>query len=72
MKNPRRERLAEAGGVVAVFVNILFLRMLRVIKTGIRLPGILRTPRCEPGNYVCDFLIGHRLSTSIVAPVGGA
>jgi hypothetical protein len=31
MKNPRRERLAEADGVVAVFVNILFLRVLRVI-----------------------------------------
>src|ERR1700683_2856738 len=31
MKNPRREREASAGGVVSVFVDILFLRMLRVV-----------------------------------------
>jgi hypothetical protein len=35
MKNPRRERLADAGGVVSVFVDILFLRwflwVLRVV-----------------------------------------
>src|SRR5271168_168972 len=30
MKNPRRERLASAGGAVTGLVDILFLRVLRV------------------------------------------
>src|SRR5580692_6698856 len=72
MKNPRRERPVLAGGVVAVFVDILFLRVLRVVQSGIRLPRMLRSPRYQPGNYICNFLIGHRTSGDITAPVGCA
>src|ERR1700732_1454584 len=72
MKNPRRERLASAGGAVSAFVDILFLRVLRVVQCGIRLPRTLRTPRCQPGNYICNFLIGHRTVGDIAAPVGCA
>src|SRR5271155_103157 len=71
MRNPRRERLASAGLAVSVFVDILFLRVLRV-HSGIRLPRVLRTPRCQPGNYICDFLIGHWMSRDIATPVGCA
>src|ERR1700722_9144073 len=76
MKNPRRERLASAGGDVSGFVDIvflrLFLRVLRVANSGIRLPRILRAPRSQPRNYICDFLIGHWTSGDIAAPVGCA
>src|ERR1700733_6511896 len=87
MKNPRRERLAAVGGAVSVFpvsvfVDILFLRLLRrrwlrrrwlrIVRCGIRLPRILRTPRCQPGNNVCDFLIGHWAPWDIATPVGCA
>src|ERR1700688_2725985 len=71
-KNPRRERLASAGEAVTGLVNILFLRMLRVVQSGVRPPRILRTPRCQPGNYICNFLIGHWTSGNIAAPVGCA
>src|ERR1700689_28307 len=79
MRNPRRERLASAGGVVTVFVDILFLRLflpvlrlrlLRIVRSGIRLPRILCTPRCQPRNYIGDFLIGHWTSWDVAAPVG--
>src|ERR1700722_8732666 len=80
MKNPRRERLASAGGAVSPFGDILFLRVLRfrllrivsssVAQSGIRLPRILRAPRREPGNHIRDFLIGHWTSWNIAAPVG--
>src|ERR1700722_6376406 len=69
MRKPRRERLAPAGGGVSVFVDILFLRLLRGVQSGIRLPRILRTPGCQPGNHVCNFLIGHRMAGHIAAPV---
>src|SRR5580704_4678268 len=69
MKNPRRERRASVGGAisvfpVSVFVDILFLRLLRrrwlrIVHYGVRLPRILRAPRRQPGNNVRDFLIGH-------------
>src|ERR1700735_1590371 len=72
MKNPRRESESSAGGVVTVFVDILFLRVLRVVQSGIRLPRTLRTPRCQPGNYICDFLIGHWTAGDIATPVGCA
>src|SRR5580693_8995917 len=77
IKNPRRERLASAGGAVAVLVDIFFLRvlllrLLRIVRSGIRLPRILRTPRCQPSNYVCNFLIGHWTSGDIAAPVRSA
>src|SRR5580704_17627834 len=72
MKNPRREREPSAGGTVTVFDDILLLRVLRVFESGIRLPRIRRTPRCQPGNYIYDFLIGHRMSGSVPAPVGCA
>src|ERR1700728_1589898 len=72
IKNPRRERLGSAGGAVTVFVDILSLRVLRVVRSGIRLPRILRTPRRQPGNYICNFLIGHWTSGDIAAPVGCA
>src|SRR5580692_12789319 len=72
MKNARREREASAGGVVAVFVDILFLRVLRVVQSGIRLPRILRSASCQPGNYIGNFRIGHWTSGNIAAPVGRA
>src|ERR1700733_11910021 len=80
MKNPRRERLASVGGAisvfpVSVFVDILFLRLLRrrllrIANCGIRLPRILCTPRRQPRNNIRDFLIGHWTSGDIAAPVG--
>src|ERR1700691_4215239 len=70
MKNPRRERLASAVGAVTGLVDISFLRVLRVVLSGIRLPRILRTPRCQPSHYICDFLVGHWMSGDIAAPVG--
>src|SRR6202050_5948832 len=75
IKNPRRERLASAGGAVTVFVDILFLpvlrlRLLRIVRSGIRLPRILCTPRCQPRNYIGDFLIRHWTSWDVSAPVG--
>src|ERR1700686_4710991 len=72
MKNPRRERLGAAGGVVAVFVDILFLRVLRIVGSGIGLPRILRTPRSKPRNYIRYFLISHWTSGDIAAPVGSS
>src|ERR1700683_2823743 len=77
IKNPRRERLASAGGAVTVFVDILFLRalrlrLLRIVQSAISLAQILCTPRCQPGKYICIFLIGHCTSGHIAAPVGCA
>src|SRR5580704_13501495 len=81
MKNPRRERLASAGLADSVFVDILIsplllrvlrLRPLRIVQSGIRLPRILGAPRHQPGNYICDFLIGHWMSGDIAAPIGRA
>src|ERR1700722_2063642 len=76
MKNPRRERSGLADGAISGFVDILFLRfflrVLRVVQSGIRLPWIRRTSRCQPGNYICDFLIGHWTSGDVAAPVGCA
>src|SRR5436190_23662874 len=48
--------------------KLLVLRVIR--RSGIRLPGVLHSARCEPGNNVGNFLVRHRLATDISAPVG--
>src|SRR5258708_14375460 len=63
MKNPRRD--------TKFSFDIVKLLMLRVIRTGIGLPRILRAPRPEPRNHVGHFLVRHRLARYITAPVGG-
>src|SRR5713226_759937 len=63
MKNPRRDSKFS--------FDIVKLLMLRVIRIGIGLPGILRAPRAEPGNHVGHFLVRHGPARHISTPVGG-
>src|SRR5229473_8252444 len=46
--------------------------MLCVIRNRIRLSWVLNTARNEPGNYVGDFLVRHRLAGHVASPVGRA
>src|SRR5260370_26646237 len=62
MKNPRRD--------TKFSFDIVKLLMLRVIRNGIGLPRILRSPRAEPRNHVGDFLVRHGLARYVSAPVG--
>src|SRR5713101_6393503 len=63
MKNPRREIVFSFG--------IVKLLVLCVIRSGIRLSGVLRAPRGKPGNDVSNFLVRHGLTRHVCAPVGG-
>src|ERR1700688_3671806 len=65
MNRPRRERVVSTG------IEKL-LMLLRVIRNGIRLPRDLHTERGEPGNYVRNFLVGHRFARHVSTPVRGA
>src|SRR5260370_32654469 len=61
MKSPRRESVFS--------FNIMRLLLLCVIRNGIRLARVQSALRCEPSNYVGNFLVGHRLAGCVSAPV---
>src|SRR5260370_7804822 len=61
MKSPRRESVFS--------FDIMRLLLLCVIRNGIRLARVQSALRCEPSNYVCNFLVGHWLAGRVSAPV---
>src|ERR1700675_1041198 len=61
MNSPRRESVFSFG--------IVRLLMLRLIRNGIRLSGVLSPARSQPGNDVGDLLCRHRLARHVSAPV---
>src|SRR6266404_9320023 len=62
MNSPRRESVFS--------FDIVKLLMLRVIRNGIGLTGVLYAPRGKPCNHVGDFLVRHRLARHVATPVG--
>src|SRR5271156_3435338 len=60
MNSPRREISSS---------TIVKLLVVREIRNRIWLAGVLGTPGNEPGNYVGDFLLRHRLALHVAAPV---
>src|SRR5882724_1421788 len=80
MKKPRRESALSVDGAISGLVVISFLQLLRmmllritilrIIRSGIRLTWALRATRCQPGNHICDFRVGHGSAGNVSAPVG--